>query len=317
MKDTSYAFAVGYIRALETHLLTKTTYSNFEESLNLEDLSSKMQSIGYPVENFSDLESLSLQLQKHFIDNCEYIEKTCPSDAPFKWLWLKNDVANYKAVLKSVFSDSPWLNLISYPHSIDPNIMEQCINSKNFDSMPDFFKQTSLNAFEIMSKTLNIKKTENYIDRNLYQIMLNLAHKDKFLLNRTKLEITLKNLNIAIRHLMFNQDLQYLSDALIEGGIIDLNQILKSAEEGLKHVVMLFEKLNVGNVYNNISKDPLYVEQLSSDVINKFDEKYKSSAFGFAPVVAYIKALKDEHKILKSIAVGLLWKNVDNKLRKG
>lgn len=317
MKDTSYAFAVGYIRALETHLLTKTTYSNFEESLNLEDLSNKMQSLGYPVEHFSDLESFNLQLQKYFIDNCEYIRKVCPSDAPFKWLWLKNDVANYKAVLKSIFSDSPWLDLISYPHSIDPNIMEQCIKSKNFDNMPDFFKQTSLGAFEIMSKTLNIKKTENYIDRNLYQIMLNLAHKDKFLLNRTKLEITLKNLNIAIRYLMFNQDLQYLSEALIEGGIIDLSQIVKSAEEGLKHVVMLFEKINIKNIYNDISKNPLYIEQLYSDILNKFDETYKSSAFGFAPIVSYIKALKDEHNILKSIAVGLLWKNVDNKLRKG
>lgn len=317
MKDTSYAFAVGYIRALETHLLTKTTYNNFKESLNLEDLSSKMQTIGYPVEHFSDLESFNLQLQKYFVNNCEYIRKVCPSEAPFEWLWLKNDVANYKAVLKSVFSDSSWLDLISYPNSIDPKIMEQCIKSKNFDNMPEFFKQASLGAFEIMSKTLNIKKTENYIDKNLYKIMLSLAHKDEFLLNRTKLEITLKNLNIAIRYLMFNQDLEHLSEALIEGGIIDLSQIVKSAEEGLKHVVMLFEKINIKNIYNNISKDPLYMEQIASEAINKFDETYKSAAFGFAPIVSYIKSLEDEHTILKSIAVKLLWKNVDSKLRKG
>ena len=314
MKDTSYAFAVGYIRALETHLLTKTTYANFEESLNLNELSSKLQSVGYPIENFDSLESLNLQLQKYFIDNCEYIRKACPSKAPFKWLWLKNDVANYKAVLKSFFSNASWLDLISYPNSIDPNLMEKCIKSKNFDGMPDFFKQTSLEAFEIMSKTLNTKKTENYIDQSLYKIMLNLAQKDEFLLNRTKLEITLKNLGVAIRYLTFNQDLKYLSESLIEGGLIDLSQIVKATEDSLKNVAMLFEKINIKNIQNVISKDPLFIDQLSSDIINKFDETYKSSAFGFAPIVAYIKALKDEHAILKSIAVSLLWNNTNNKL---
>lgn len=313
MKDTSYAFAVGYIRALETHLLTKTTFTSFEESLNLEELSNKLQSIGYPIEHFDSIESLDLQLQKYFIDNCEYIRKACPSEAPFKWLWLKNDVANYKAVLKSIFSNSSWLDLISYPNSIDPTVMEKCIKSKTFDSMPDFFQQTSLGAFEIMSKTLNTKKTENYIDKNLYNIMLKLAHKDVFLLNRTKLEITLKNLSIAIRYLTFNQDLQYLSETLIEGGLIDLDQIIKATKDGFKHVAMLFEKINIKNMHDIISKDPLFIEQLSSDIINKFDETYKSSAFGFAPIVAYVKALKDEHTILKSIAVSLLWNNTNNK----
>ena len=313
MKDTSYAFAVGYIRALETHLLTKTTFTSFEESLNLEELSNKLQSIGYPIEHFDSIESLDLQLQKYFIDNCEYIRKACPSEAPFKWLWLKNDVANYKAVLKSIFSNSSWLDLISYPNSIDPTVMEKCIKSKTFDSMPDFFQQTSLGAFEIMSKTLNTKKTENYIDKNLYNIMLKLAHKDVFLLNRTKLEITLKNLSIAIRYLTFNQDLQYLSETLIEGGLIDLDQIIKATKDGFKHVAMLFEKINIKKMHDIISKDPLFIEQLSSDIINKFDEKYKSSAFGFAPIVAYVKALKDEHTILKSIAVSLLWNNTNNK----
>lgn len=314
MKDTSYAFAVGYIRALETHLLPKTTYDNFKESLTLKELSDKLQSIGYPIEHFDTLESLSLQLQNYFVDNCEYIRKACPSNAPFKWLWLKNDVANYKAVLKSFFSNDSWLELVSYPTSIDPSLMEKCIKSKNFDSMPDFFRQTSSDAFEIMSKTLNTKKTENYIDQSLYQIMLKLAHNNEFLLNRTKLEITLKNLNIAIRYLIFNQDLQYLNEALIEGGLIDLNQIIKAAEDGLKHIAELFEKINVKNMHNIISKDPLVIDLLSSDVMNKFDETYKSSAFGFAPIVAYIKALKDEHAILKSIAVGLLWKNTNNEL---
>lgn len=317
MKDTSYAFAVGYIRALENHLLTKATHNNLEGSLSLEDLSSKLQSVGYPIEHFDSLESLNLQLQKHFIDNCEYIMQICPSQAPFKWLWLRNDVANYKAVLKSVFFDSPWLNLISYPNSIDPNIMEKSIKSKNFDGMPVFFQTISLGAFEIMSKTLNIKKAENYLDQNLYKIMLKLAHKDEFLLNRTKLEINLKNLDMAIRYLIFNQDLHHLNEVLIEGGTIDLSQIVKSAEDGLKNVAVLFEKINVKNIYDSVSKDPLYIEQLSSSIINKFDETYRSSAFGFAPIVAYIKALKNEHTILKSIAVSLLWKNVNNKLRKG
>ncbi len=314
MKDTSYAFAVGYIRSLETHLLNKTTYANFKESLSLEELSNKLQSIGYPVEHFDSLETLSLQLQRHFVDNCEYIRKACPSEAPFKWLWLKNDAANYKAVLKSVFSNSSWLDLISYPNSIDPNLMEKCIKSKNFDNMPDFFRQTSFDAFEIMSKTLNTKKTETYIDQSLYKIMLNLAHKDEFLLNRTKLEITLKNLNIALRYLMFNQDLKYLSETLIEGGLIDLDKIVKATEDGLKNVATLFERINVKNMQNIISKDPLFIEQISSDIINNFDETYKSSAFGFAPIVAYIKALKDEHTVLKSIAVSLLWNNTNNNI---
>ncbi len=307
MKKTSYAFAVGYVRALETHLLNETALNSLKQCNSIEDFSNRLQNLGYPIEICQDLKILDKQLQSHFIDICEDVQKSCPLGAPFEWLWLKNDVSNYKAVLKSVFSNNPWKNLISRPFSVDPDLMERCIKSKKFDKMPDFFKKISIEAFEIMSKTLNSKKVENSIDKNLYEAMLELSKKDVFLLERTKLEITLKNISIAFRYLKFNLNLKDLGDFLIRGGYIELGEILDATKEGIKGMCALLEKLNLRNIFNDISKNYLSIEKLLNEKINQFGEIYRSAAFGFAPIVSYIETLRQEHIALKLIALNLLW----------
>ncbi len=307
MKKTSYAFAVGYVRALETHLLNETALNSLKQCNSIEDFSNRLQNLGYPIEICQDLKILDKQLQSHFIDICEDVQKSCPLGAPFEWLWLKNDVSNYKAVLKSVFSNNPWKNLISRPFSVDPDLMERCIKSKKFDKMPDFFKKISIEAFEIMSKTLNSKKVENSIDKNLYEAMLELSKKDVFLLERTKLEITLKNISIAFRYLKFNLNLKDLGDFLIRGGYIELGEILNATKEGIKGMCALLEKLNLRNIFNDISKNYLSIEKLLNEKINQFGEIYRSAAFGFAPIVSYIETLRQEHIALKLIALNLLW----------
>ena len=307
MKKTSYAFVVGYVRALETHLLSETALNSLKQCTDIEDFSNQLQNLGYPIKTCQNLKILDKQLQSHFINICEDIQKSCSSGAPFEWLWLKNDVSNYKAVLKSVFSNNPWKNLISRPFSVDPDLMEVCVKSKKFDKMPDFFKKISIEAFEIMSKTLNSKKVENSIDKNLYEAMLKLSKKDVFLLERTKLEITLKNISTAFRYLKFNLNLKDLGDFLICGGYIELDEILKATQEGLEGLYTLLEKSNLLNIFNDISKNHLLIEKLFNEKINRFGEFSRSAAFGFAPIVSYIETLRQEHIALKLIALNLLW----------
>ena len=307
MKETSYAFAVGYVRALETHLLSETALNSLKQSNRMEDFSDQLQNLGYPVDRCEDLKILDQQLQSHFINICEDIQKSCPLGAPFEWLWLKNDVSNYKAILKSIFSNSSWKSLILRPFSVDPDFMERCIKLKKFDKMPDFFKKLSIEAFEIMSKTLNSKKVENNIDKNLYEAMLKLSKKDAFLSERTKLEIDLKNISIAFRYLKFELNLKDLNDSLIFGGFFEPSQILNAVEEGLEGIFALLEKLDIHNVSNDISENYLDFEKLLNEKISQFDENYRSAAFGFAPIVSYIETLKNEHVNLKLIALDLLW----------
>lgn len=307
MKKTSYAFAVGYVRALETHLLNETALNSLKQCNSIEDFSNQLQNLGYPIEICQDLKILDKQLQSHLINVCQDVQKFCPLGAPFEWLWLKNDVSNYKAVLKSIFSNNPWKNLISRPFSVDPDLMERCVKSKKFDKMPDFFKKISIEAFEIMSKTLNSKKVENNIDKNLYEAMLELSKKDVFLSERTKLEITLKNISTAFRYLKFKLNLKDLDDFLICGGYIELDEILKATQEGLEGIYALLEKLNLRNIFDDISKNYLSIEKLLNEKINQFGEIYRSAAFGFAPIVSYIETLRQEHIALKLIALDLLW----------
>ena len=307
MKKTSYAFAVGYVRALETHLLNETALNSLKQCNDIEDFSNRLQNLGYPIEICQDLKILDKQLQSHFINICEDIQKSCPLGAPFEWLWLKNDVSNYKAVLKSVFSNNPWKNLVLRPFSVDPDLMERCIKSKKFDKMPDFFKKISIEAFEIMSKTLNSKKVESNIDKNLYEAMLKLSKKDVFLLEKTKLEITLKNISIAFRYLKFKLNLKDLGDFLIYGGYIELDRVLKAIEEGLEGISALLKKLNMRDVFNGVSENYLLIEKLLNEKINQFDEVSRSAAFGFAPIVSYIETLRQEHIALKLIALNLIW----------
>lgn len=307
MKKTSYAFNVGYIRSLENRLLSDAKLEQLKQSSDIVEFIDRLISIGYEIKRVTNLEDFSLQLDDYFNSICNFIQKSCPKNTPFNWLWLKNDAFNYKAVLKSIFSNLNWEELILTPYTIEPETMAESIKTQNFENMPDYFKELAKTSFDILSKTNDSNKTEVYLDKTMFKIMLDLSKDDEFLFERTCLNITLENLAIAIRYIIMNKNLDNLKDVLIDRGQIDIDKISNAALGGIEGIAPLLEEYGFKKSADDLIENPALIEEFKLNRLKEFDKKSASVAFGFSPIVSYIKNLQREHKRLKETAMIIEW----------
>ena len=104
-----------------------------------------------------------------------------------------------------------------------------------------------------------------------------------------------------------NKNLDNLKNVLIDEGQIDIDKISSAALGGIKGIAPLLEEYGFKKFADDFIKNPTLIEEFKSNKLKEFDKKSESLAFGFSPIVSYIKNLQKEHKRLKEIAMIIEW----------
>ena len=118
--NTSYAYAVGNVRAHETALLTR---QDMEQLLAVRDparLAAALQDKGFGIDG-GDTDAL---LNQETAKLWDYLRGVTPDFSLYDAFLYRNDYHNAKAILKGVLRNRPYAGLLLRPCTVEPALLE-------------------------------------------------------------------------------------------------------------------------------------------------------------------------------------------------
>ena len=306
-ENINFAFVIGYLAGLKEKLLNSSNIEKLRSCSSLYEFKNMLKSFNYEVSEFDNFNDFDIELYNYFNETVESLKGICPKDTDFFFFFCKNDFLNFKSLIKHKFLNSSFTPSLINPYSISPKDIKKCIECDNFEIINSPFKEAFAECFKIFNTTESKKAAEIFIDKKMYEVMLQIANKNCFLLERTKLEIDLKNINYCIRYAKYNEDIKNLNLFMLEGGQIGKPELIEAIRKSEKEIYNIFK--NVYYINNkNIDENFFLNNSAFEDILQKFDESYIYYNFSFIPVFIYINSLQRQIKLIKEIAVYIIFK---------
>ena len=307
-KKINFAFSIGYIAGLENKLISKYNLNKLKKCETVEEFFSKLKTLKYKEINFKDYETFEAKINENFEKTIEELRKICPEKEEFEYVFCKNNFLNFKIFLKHKFSNISLNNLTAKPFSINPKKIEICLKNNSFEEINETYRKSFKKILEKFKKTENKKQAEILIDKEMYNVLLKISKNNIFLKNLTQLEITLKNINFAIRFLKNKNNIKCLEEYLLENKN-NKEEILNFAKKGLDELCKIFEKFNVKDSNLKLKQNFNCLEEICENILEDFKEHHTEYFFSFNNILIFIEKLKKENKILKETLLQIQFKN--------
>ena len=285
MKDVEYVYAVSYIKTLENKMLTRSDMQTLITADGIDPAKRFLRERGWIGESAEEL--LKNELESAWTKAYE----VCPEEAPIDLLLYENDFHNLKTVLKASVQNEKWEKMILSPYTAEPSAIEKAIKSKNTDELPEHLKSVTLEAYKLLTSTMDGQLAEIFIDKAEHIAVLEGAKKEKndFLTGWAELLIELTDYKTAWRCARGNKARDFVKDALIypkdalintESAVIE--EIKKNYPDADTETIGAFEKWCD-------NKKLAYAKTA------------KAGSFGFAPIVAFLIGKSFEVKAVRII----------------
>lgn len=321
---TKYAYAVGRIRVLETHLLRHSDMErmigakNPEEALKvLQDLDFENHSGAEPnkPERFHEIISIHLREVKALL------EKITPYPDILNLLWLSFDLHNIKTILRSKYkklseqvTETHLINIGSVSHHL---LQKYIVEGTYPEKLPADLKKIIDDAIALYANCEDMQIVDNFLDNQFFLLIQKITNESQnsFLKDLYTLIIDIENLKKAVR-------VKHLSDRVsstkniftAEGDISKtiLDEYLK--KENMEAADMFIVEKLQSTVYGKplhkgIEKlreegilSPLELE-LESLIVRHL-RKAKIIVYGPEPVFAYFLSKINNAQIIRTIMVG-------------
>lgn len=296
IKKTDFSFAMGYISYLSSKLLKNKELEKLKNSKTFEEFFINLKNEGYSIKNCETEEKFEEELDKKYIKTIKELKEICPKTKYFEYIFCKNNFLNFKIYLKAKFSNKNIENKNNLLTTISKEKIKNCIENKNFEDIKSPFKEAFEESFNIIAKIEDKQQVDILIDKKMYECLLIFAEKNEFLTKRTKLEITIKNINFCIRFIENKFNIKDLNLYLLDNGLIEKEKYFNFQNKDKEKIYSLFKEITTLKKLNMFS-----LEEIEEKILNDFDEKYIFDVFCFTPIFIYIKNLEKEIKILKKI----------------
>ncbi len=304
-ENVNFAFTIGYLAGLKEKLLSSSNIEKLRNCNNLLEFKNMLKSLNYVVSEFTNFNDFEIKLYNYFNETVENLKDACPKGTDFSYIFCKNDFLNFKSLTKCKFLNISYIPSVITPCNIAPEDIKKCVESGNFEIINSPFKEAFTECFNIFNITESKRAAEIFIDKKMYEVMLKIANKNCFLLERTKLEIDLKNINFCIRYTKYTEDIKNLNLFMLEGGHISKPELIEIIRKDKKEIYSIFKKIyniNNENIDENFSLNNVV------NILQKFDESYIYYNFSYIPIFIYINYLQHQIKIIKEIAVCIIFK---------
>ena len=191
MHETEYAYAVAYMKTLENKMLSQ---NEIEALIVASDVIGAMKILidkgfGKSSKSYSQVdELLKDELEKIWVE----AKNACSEEAPLDIILYKNDFHNLKTILKASVYGVAWDGLMLRPCTVEPELIDSCLKSSDFEDLPRFIRDAAKNGYELVTKTGDGQLFEIYVDKSQFIAM-------KALLNASKSEFLKEWVNLEIR----------------------------------------------------------------------------------------------------------------------
>ena len=180
MRETEYTYAVAYTRTLENKMLKKTDMEMLINCNNIKSVEEFLIEKGYGSSNDYKKNIYDI-LKDEMIKIYNEIKFAVPRNSKIEMFLYPNDFHNLKTILKAVFSNTQWESVILEPYNVDPKLIFDAISTNQYNLLPEFIRQSAINAYEVLAKTQDGQLIEVMLDKDLFIILKSLVRGSRFI----------------------------------------------------------------------------------------------------------------------------------------
>lgn len=306
MKDTEYAYSVAYVRTLENKMLSKSDIDMLINARTAEDAMKILADKGYGGGELRMPSELEPILKEELESAWQKVREACPEGAPIDVLLYKNDFHNLKTILKATHSAAKWEQLMLRPCTVEPQLIADAVMQGRLDILPDLLREPAIEAYDVLTKTGDGQLVEVILDKAVFIAMMNSVkeYKNEFFTGYIELNCDIANIKTAIRGAKAHVDRRLCENALIPCGRIDIKALTEAILDGIDAVYDMLERIGYTALVDAAKESLSVFEKLCDNMLIDYIKGYKNRAFGFEPVLGYLKGKETELQAVRIIISG-------------
>ena len=300
MKDTEFAYAVARIRSNEARLLSSASIETLINSQGYTDALKILSDLGYDnLESVGEEKALANVLRSAF----ELIYSCAPDKKCLDFLIVRNDFHNIRALIKCMVAGIDAEKLILSPSVIDPQVIGEALQKKDYSLLPEFASETVKRAYELITTTMDGQTLEVFLDRKSIEASVILAKqsKDEFSIALANLMCAVADIKIALRCLKTNKDEAFTMGALADCALLDKERLCEAVLSGEDALCAYVKNIGFDVFADSIKKGYAAFEKACDDMLMERVKHAKYQCLGIAPLGAYYFAVDAQVKTVRII----------------
>lgn len=314
VNETTYAYAVGRIRALETRLLDKNKLDRMIESPSAQEALKVLSETDYAglvaeLDSVYDFEKiLQEEIKRVFL----LLQQISPQPFLIHLLSWKYDVHNLKVLLKAKFLQEAEMEILIPVGSMPTEKLRAWVAEDDFRDLPGALRRAAEQVVEEFAVSGDPQMVDLYLDRAYYEMVLTGARQERssFLEGLFIREVDLTNIKTFLRIKRMKRDKNFFKKAFLPGGRLGADLFISLLEEPLEFLadrlaMSDYAPVVVEGVREWLEKGSMArLEKLADDFILDYLRQGKRTPFGLEPLIGYFYAKETEIKNIRLILVG-------------
>ena len=316
MATSSYAFAVGNVRARETALLKKQDIFQLLSFKTPAEAVGYLRDKGFAYPDTPDADLFKAEEQKLW----EYIREVAPDFSVFSGFILQNDCHNIKSVLKCMSLHREYKELILSPYTVEPDKVYRAVSERKFSELGDDISDGVKEAADALLKIGDPQLADAVLDGLFMKLRLKSAEKLKLSMLETiiKTSVFYDNIKAAIRCARAKKSVAFCEACLIDTPELSKKDLIPAVLKGPDEVLALLEKasaLGSAEAAAAYKRSPSEFEKTVDDLLMSVAVKAKYVAVGAEPLIAYLQARLCEIKVARIVVNGITIGEDEEKVR--
>ena len=328
-KKESYLCLSAVVRAREPKLLDSARITRMLEASSYAECARMLTDSGYEDMSSMDTAGVCAALNRHREETIHGIETLSPDPEVTGVFRIPYDYHNAKAIIKSeaVGTATP---LMIASGRVQPDRLVQRYAAEEYRDMPGHLGVAMREAKSTLARTSNPQLADFVLDRACYADITDLAEEsgNDFLKGYAALLVDSANYRTVVRTIRLGKITDVLHDALIPGGKLSAEDILRTAGTFLSGqstsgtaaaashanpdaITALFTSAGLENAAAS-AKAALEGGRLTSfeldcdNIVTAYLRSAKYVSYGPEPVIAYLAGVENEITTVRMILAGRL-----------
>jgi V/A-type H+-transporting ATPase subunit C len=306
-EETSYGFAIGRLRALETQLLDRARYERLVRQPDGNGMRAVLSDTRYGalVEETGGLEPA---LRRASEENFAFFEQYCEDKWVLDLFRLRADVHNLKVLVKSRLEEREPGDDELLGFGAWPRVQVEALAAAEPKSEPERFRKAAQRAIEHYLEKKDPAEVDIALDREVQAARVEACRGNRFLTRLFELRADTENLRTLARVRAMDEDRGTLEAALLPGGSLKPADLLALVGEDDAQLVQRFRLTGFGRMVDDglswlrERHSLARLERLGRELELEHLLTARYLVFGFEPLVAFYLVRENEIGNLRRLA---------------
>ena len=313
VKDTAYLMLSSMLRAREAGMLTRERMDRMLSAPSFQEAAKMLCDCGYEDVSGCNAAGVDAALSRHRAEVFAELAGMCPQSEVVDIFRAKYDYHNLKTVLKSRAMGVSAGGILSPCGRLEPErLLEYFDEESGLSSLPADMAEAYTAAESVLNRTGNPQLADFELDRRYFEYISSLARSSgsSFLEGYTRILIDSANLRSAVRTVRMGKDSAFMRSALVPGGSVSEDAMIKAAESGEALAAAFNATLLEGAAHlgaQAMRGGTMTAFELACDnAVAAYLSGAKLIPFGAEPVAEYLSLIESEITAARMILTGRL-----------